>query len=212
MGVHLQRCMDFAMVDVSHALDCKMGGLIGARHNESRDFNIEMLKLTGLSQIVSEPVIKEADKNGNGGLRVDWGVRGFWEFQREALFDICILNADAPSYSSINLEALMSSARDRKKAKYGHAAELRRATFTPIIATCEAIFDQEACTYFKRISSLLASKWGQHYSQVHGWLNARMHVCILRSVSLCIRGARTKFRGAGIEDGVQISIFSRHYY
>ena len=126
------------------------------------------------------------------------------------MFDICILNADAPSYSSSNLEALMSSARDRKKAKYGHAAELRRATFTPIIATCEAIF--EACTYFKRISSLLASKWGQHYSQVHGWLKARMQVCILRSVSLCIRGARTKFRGAGIEDGAQIPSFTRHYY
>ena len=134
--------------DVSHALDFKMGGLVGARHNESRDLNIDMLKLTGLTQIVSEPVIKEADKSGNGGLRVDWGIRGFWEFQREALFDICILNADAPSYSSTNLETLMSAARNRKKNKYGDAAELRRATFTPIVATCEAIFDNEAQTYF----------------------------------------------------------------
>ena len=196
--------------DISHALDCKMGGLVGARHNESRDLNIDMLRLTGLSQAVCEPVIKEADKSGNGGLRVDWGVRGFWEFQREALFDICILNADAPSYSSISLETLFNSARDRKKSKYGDIAEARRATFTPIIATCDAVFDHEAVTYFKRISTLLSSKWNQHYSQIHGWLKARMQVCILRSVSLCIRGSRTKFRGAGIEDGAQIAVFRCH--
>jgi hypothetical protein len=194
--------------DVSHALDCKMGGLVGARHNECRDLNIDILKATGLSQIVREPIIKESDMSGNGGLRVDWGVRGFWEFQREALFDICILNADAPSHSSTNLETLLNSARERKKSKYGNIAETRRATFTPIIATCEAIFDHEALTYFSKLSTLLATKWNQHYSYVHGWLKSRMQVCILRSVSLCIRGARTRFRGAGIEDGAQIATFS----
>ena len=92
------------------------------------------------------------------------------------MFDICILNADAPSYSSISLEALFNSARDRKKSKYGDIAEARRATFTPIIATCDAVFDHEAVTYFKRISTLLSSKWNQHYSQIHGWLKARMQV------------------------------------
>jgi hypothetical protein len=112
---------------------------------------------------------------------------------------ICILNADAPSYSSNNLETLVDTARGRKKLKYSDAAHEKRATFTPILATCDAIFDHEATVYMKRLSSLLASKWNQHYSQVHGWLKARMQVCILRSVSLCIRGSRSKWRGAGIE-------------
>ena len=84
--------------DLSRALDCKRGGLVGARHNESRDLNIDLLHLTGLTQTVKEPIIQEPDSDGNGGLRVDWGVRGFWEFQKQALFDICILNAEAPSY------------------------------------------------------------------------------------------------------------------
>ena len=157
--------------------------------------------------MVRDPILKEPDTSGKGGLRVDWGVRGFWEFQREALFDICILNADAPSYLSSNLESLFDAARQRKKNKYGSAAKQRKATFIPVIATCEAIFDHEAEVYFKKMSALLSSKWGTPYSQIHVWVKARMQVCILRSVSLCIRGSRTKWRGAGIEHGAQISFF-----
>ena len=103
---------------------------------------------------------------------------------------------------------LFNAARDEKKPKYNDAAEARRATFTPVIATYDGIFDHEAISYMKRLSTLLSSKWNQNYSQVHGWLKARMQVCILRSVSLCIRGSRTRFRGAGIEHGAQISLFS----
>ena len=36
-----------------------------------------------------------------------------------------------------------------KKSKYCQAAEARRASFTPIIASCKAIFDNEAEVYFK---------------------------------------------------------------
>ena len=194
--------------DITHALDCKRGGLVGARHNESRDLNLDLIHLTGLTQTVKEPVLKEPGPDGLGGLRVDWGVRGFWEFQREALFDIRIINADAPSYSTLSLESLFNKHRDEKKVKYNVAAELRRATFTPIIATCDGIFDHEAKVYMKRLATLLSSKWSQSYSQIYGWIKARMQVCILRSVSLCIRGSRTHWRGAGIEHGAQISVFS----
>ena len=82
-------------------------------------------------------------------------MRGFWEFQREALFDIRILNADAPSYLTKDLVFLFNAARDEKKTKYNDAAESRRATFTPVIATCDGIFDHEAIAYMKRLSTLL---------------------------------------------------------
>ena len=58
---------------------------------------VELLKLTGLTHITKEPILRESNIDGEGTLRVDWGVRGFWDFQREALFDIRILNADALS-------------------------------------------------------------------------------------------------------------------
>ena len=44
---------DFSM---NHALNCKKGGLVTARHNEARDLNCDLCALAGLSQIVSAPI------------------------------------------------------------------------------------------------------------------------------------------------------------
>jgi hypothetical protein len=60
------------------------------------------------------------------------------------LFDICILNADATSYQNKPLKSIFQARKQTKKEKYSAAAEARRASFTPIIASCEAIFDCEA--------------------------------------------------------------------
>ena len=37
---------------------------------------MELVKSVGFSQTVKESIISDADKNGEGGLRVDCGVRG----------------------------------------------------------------------------------------------------------------------------------------
>ena len=55
-------------------------------------------------------------------------------------------------YSTLSLESLFNKHSDEKKVKYNAAAELRRATFTPIISTCEGIFDHEAKVYMKRLA------------------------------------------------------------
>ena len=132
---------------VCHALNCKKGGLVTFRHNELRDLNIELVKSAGFTQTVKEPIVKETDKNGEGGLRADWSVRGFWEHQREALFDCRIFNADAISYVNIPITTLLENQRNEKKKQYNNAVEDRRGTFTPFIATCDAILDVEAEHY-----------------------------------------------------------------
>ena len=78
--------------DANHALDCKNGGLVHQRHNEMRNENCDLNKKAGLSQVLCEPVIREADQNGVGGLKGDWSVRGFWVPQRVAVFDTRIFN------------------------------------------------------------------------------------------------------------------------
>ena len=76
--------------DLNHALNCKKGGLVTARHNEARDLNCDLCALAGLAQVTSEPILQESTGDDTKGLRADWSVRGFWEHQRVALFDISL--------------------------------------------------------------------------------------------------------------------------
>ena len=98
-----------------------------------------MIEIAGHKQVCSEPVIVETDKDGNNGLRADWGVRGFWEPQKQALFDVCILNADSPSLEHLSLQNLFNQRKNKKISTYSKAANARRATFHPIPATCDAL-------------------------------------------------------------------------
>ena len=42
-------------------LYCKNGGLIYQGHNKLRDENIDLNKKAGFCQVISEPIIQEAD-------------------------------------------------------------------------------------------------------------------------------------------------------
>ena len=103
-----------------------------------------------------------------------------------------------------SIESIFQTRRNKKKETFSNTAEARQAPFTPIIATCDAVLDIEAEGYLKRLAVLLSEKWESPYSKTIGWLRARIQVCILRSVSLCFRGCRTKWRGAGTEDGASL--------
>ena len=92
--------------------------------------------------------------------------------------------------------------RNEKKKLYSAEVNQRRGSFTPIIATCEGILDREAESYVKRLAFHLSNKWQKSQSQTIFWVRARIQICILRSVSNCFRGSRTKWRGGNVEDGV----------
>ena len=83
---------------LQHALDCKTGSLVIQRHNEVRDCLGDMAAQVW-SQVVREPIVKEAESKADGpGLRADLGIRGVWTPQVEALFDIKVIDTDAPSH------------------------------------------------------------------------------------------------------------------
>ena len=189
---------------VCHALNCKKGGLVTLRHNELRDLNIDLAKTAGFRSVVKEPIIKESNVEGEGGLRADWSVRGFWEHQREALFDCRIFNSDALSYANTPLQKLFESHRNEKKQQYCSAVEDRRGTFTPFVVTCDAILDIEAEHYVKRLSSILSEKWDKKCSVVISWVRAKIQISMLRSVSLCLRGSGTKWCSSFVEDGAAV--------
>ena len=143
--------------DLCHTLNCKKGGLVTACHNEFRDLNCDLCSMAGLSQIISEPILQESNENEDlEGLRADWSVRGFWDSQKTALFDVCIFNADASSLKNQPLQSVFNVKKNMKKSKYCKAAAARRASFTPVIASCEAILDNEAEINVKRLATILS--------------------------------------------------------
>lgn len=65
------------------------------RHNEVRDTLGDIASLA-YREVTKEPVVKEPDKTRNlPALGADLGVRGVWQPQTEALFDIHVTDTDA---------------------------------------------------------------------------------------------------------------------
>uniref|UniRef100_A0A1X7TP27 Uncharacterized protein n=1 Tax=Amphimedon queenslandica TaxID=400682 RepID=A0A1X7TP27_AMPQE len=83
---------------ITHALDCKKGGLVTQRHNEVRDLLYDLSALVW-HQTIKEPVIQEAS-SARAALIGDISARGVWQPQATAVFDIRVIDSDAPSYLS----------------------------------------------------------------------------------------------------------------
>ena len=156
-------------------------------------------------QVKKEPIVKEAnDACGSQALIVDLAIRGVWETQEEALFDIRVTDTDAKSYLTHSPNQVLAQAEKDKKLKYGSSCEERRAVFTPLCVSVDGLFGKEKEHFVKRIGQSLSLKWDKNYSQVMGWIQARLLFAILRATVLCLRGSRTKLRCLGIEDGAPI--------
>ena len=69
-----------------HALDCHFGGLVTCRHNKVCDTFGDLVSLVW-SPVVKEPVVCDGSA-GADTLIADLCVRGAWQPQTKALFDI----------------------------------------------------------------------------------------------------------------------------
>jgi hypothetical protein len=101
-----------------------------------------------------------------------------------------------------------------KKRKYLGACLAQRIHFTPFVVSTDGLLGREAKTLLQRLSALLAAKRDKPYSQVCGYVNARMSLAILRATHLCLRGSRIPTsrmsRLPQWEDTAGLSLF-RHY-
>ena len=118
---------------LQHGLDCPKGGLIIRRHNEIRNYLGDMAALVW-PQVIREPVGLEDDPaSDDPGLHLGLGIRGVWQPQVEALFDIRVIDTDAPSYRRRSPVSILDSGAVEKKRVYCSAVEDRRGDFTPFI-------------------------------------------------------------------------------
>jgi hypothetical protein len=66
----------------------------------------------------------------------------------------------------------------------------QRRHFTPFVVSTDGLLGREASTFAKRLAQKLAIKWQRSYSQVCGYVNARLSIAIIRATHLCLRGSR----------------------
>ena len=103
---------------MNHALDCKKGGLVTARHDEIRDELRDLLAhVFSPSRIRCEPMINPAPLRANGTkthvpsassspdfLNADRGdllIRGFLEGSTDTIIDVRVTNLDCKSYKNL---------------------------------------------------------------------------------------------------------------
>ena len=99
-----------------------------------------------------------------------------------------------------------------KKKKYLGDCLNQRRHFTPFVVSADGLIAREAKSLLRKISSLLAVKSGKSYSEVCGFVNARMSIAIVRATHLCLRGSRIptskmSSRRPFWEDSMGISLF-----
>ena len=189
-----------AAFSYEHALDCKKGCLITRRHNEVRDTLGDLSSIV-YNDIIREPVIQEAcEVAGEPSLIADLGVRGVWQPQVQALFDVRVIDTDVPSHVQRSVAAVLASAETEK---YNNAAIARRASFTPFVVSVDGALGCEATNYLKHLSEHICMKWGKSYGEVMGGLRASLSFAIIRATDLCLQGSRIRWRNVmDMADGI----------
>eukprot|EP00919_Chromeraceae_sp_WS-2016_P018732 GHVR01044594.1.p1 GENE.GHVR01044594.1~~GHVR01044594.1.p1 ORF type:complete len:118 (+),score=19.17 GHVR01044594.1:2187-2540(+) len=98
----------------THTLDSKKGGAVHKIHNEVRDEVADLLAST-YSQVQKEVIISDTTHKT---LVADIKARGVWQTQTDTLFDISVINTDAPSHLSTDpYKVLVQHAHDKKTKK-----------------------------------------------------------------------------------------------
>ena len=226
---HCDGCND--QFSTTHALSCKVGGLIHSRHDESRD-SLGLLACAGFkpSNVRDEPLInpcrdaRRRDESGkiiepNTGVeceinstRGDLLVRGFWDRNTDCIIDVRIVDVNQPSYLHRKPTSIIKSAENGKKNMYLEPCLDQGRHFTPFVVSCEGLLGREADVFLKRLSQKLADKWHRPYAQTSSFVKTRFAISLVRAKNRCLRGSRIMTRKISHrvdwEDGAGLGFYS----
>ena len=180
-------------------LDCKIGGYVSMRHNQTRNTIANLLQKAGCKDVVIEqqllPVEGELDnvKGAEKGdkARMDVTALGFWGAWRRAFFDIRVFDPFAPSYAKKSLSSLFQTHEKEKKKKYGERIrEIEKSSFTPLIFTVSGGCGKECDAVLKKVAAMISEKTTNPHSIVMSWIRTEINFTLLRSCIVCLRGWR----------------------
>jgi len=179
---------------VEHALSCPKGGFPTVQHNEVRDLLANLMSEI-CHNVCVEPTLqpitgKALSAITEDGARLDIAASGFWggRFER-AFFDVRIFNPHAP-FNSQPLSACYRKYENIKIPAYEQRVrEVEHSSFTPLVMSLTGGLGNAATVFYKRLASLLSSKWDLPYSSTIAWIRCSLSFSLLHCSIQCIRGA-----------------------
>ena len=128
------------------------------------------------------------------------------------MFDIQIVNLDAGSYLRMMQEKGPANTEKENKNLYLQDYMERRSNFTPMVYSADVIPIVEALAKQKRLTALLSYKLKQEYSEICGFVRARISLAILMSNILILfsphyKGARIRKRPE-LRDGAVMALIA----
>jgi hypothetical protein len=194
---------------IGHGLECRNGGLMIQRHDEIRDELADLASKAFIPSAVRDepriypgrpaatmPDLDPADPSvtryprKEGDERGDVLIRGLWARGTDCIIDVRVTNLDAKSNISRDPDKVLEAHEKEKRKKYLKPCLDQRRHFSPFVVSTDGLLGKEAKTLLKKLSSVLSVKWGKPYSEVCGYVNARMSIAIVRATHLCLRGSR----------------------
>jgi hypothetical protein len=168
------------------------------------------VKMSELDQKDQPAVSRNLHKN-RGEIRGDVSIRGLWNRGTDCIIDVRVTDTDAKSNLSKDPAKVLEAHEKEKKKKYLGACLEQRRTFTPFVVSTDGLIGKEAKTLLKKLSTLLAEKWGSRTRKC-GYVNARISIAIVRATHICLRGSRVpssqmSYRRPQWEDKAGISLF-----
>jgi hypothetical protein len=130
---------------------------------------------------------KESKDDGTSkDERGDILIQGFLARGTDCILDVCVTDTDGKSYCKQLPAKVLETHKKEKKRKYLGACLERRWHFTPFVCSVDGLLGQEATIFYKRLAAKLAAKWQRTYSEVCGYVNARLSIAIVCATHLCI--------------------------
>ena len=136
------------------------------------------------------PAVRRGTPGDNA--RGDVLVHGLWKKEEGCVLDVRITDTDQPTYRGSSTENVLERQAKGNKDFYIQACVERRRSFAPLIYSVDGMAAKETGAFEKHVASLLAVKWRRHYSEMVGFVRARMSLAVVRGVTLKLRGSRTR--------------------
>ena len=183
--------------NVTHAMNCKKGGFISARHDNIRDFEAKLLSQV-CNDVETEPPLQPLSSehlprsaNTSAEARLDVRARGFWRRGQNAFFDIRVTNASAPSQINTSLNTILKKHEAEKKRRYNERVmQIEQGSFTPLVFSTVGSMGPETAIYHKALAEKIAQKKDERYSEVITYIRTMLSNLSIKSALLCLRGSR----------------------